>query len=101
MLSAGGLQGLLGTRRLGKLRNLSLWQNNVGGKGARILARCPQISELVSLNLGYNGIDAAGVQALATSSFLNKLRYLDLRGNRIGGKMAALLRERFGPAIEV
>jgi Leucine Rich repeat len=57
------------------------------------------MANLVFLDLGYNSIGTTGALALARSTTLAALTELNLRGNRIGPKGIAALRQRFGEGL--
>jgi uncharacterized protein (TIGR02996 family) len=57
--------------------------NSLGNDGAATLAKCMQLGELTSLDLGHNQISNVGVRALAASPNLSNLEELKLNNNRI------------------
>jgi uncharacterized protein (TIGR02996 family) len=120
---SGNLTELTQSPWLGKLTHLSLGGNNIGDRGALLLAessyvqqltrldlRCTGVGDvgvfalsrsvslghLTHLSLEYDHITAAGAEALCASSTLTALQTVDLRFNGIGEKGVQALRGRFG-----
>jgi uncharacterized protein (TIGR02996 family) len=57
-----------------------------------LLAECPHLARLISLNLSNNDLGSTGMQALAVSEHLTRLTTLALQGNHIGdGGVRALV----------
>ncbi|MGC4122283.1 MAG: TIGR02996 domain-containing protein [Myxococcales bacterium] len=79
-----------------KLRELWLWENALGDKGAEAIAGWPLLSGLKRLELGHNGIGPRGATALARSPHLDGIERLSLFANDVGDAAGAELRERFG-----
>jgi uncharacterized protein (TIGR02996 family) len=79
------LEGLRirGERGYPGLRALGLGHNRLGA-GARALAECPALANLVALELHDNGIRDADVDVLAQSPHLGRLTTLDLANNAFG-----------------
>jgi uncharacterized protein (TIGR02996 family) len=90
-LKLAGARALAGCPGLANLLGLSLARNNIGDKGAAVLANSPFLANLRSLNLSYNRIGVAGAQALASSPHLAGLISLSLDYNSAGAASAALL----------
>jgi uncharacterized protein (TIGR02996 family) len=86
------LRVLLSTPYLSGLRVLTLAGNGLLRRGAALLAACPCLGHLTTLDLGYCLIGDKGVEALMTAPDLSRLTSLRLDGNQIGNPgVAALL----------
>ena len=70
--------------------------NDLGDKGARILATAPTLEGLRMLNLRCNRITEQGALALALSPHLQGLQGLDLRFNSIADPDRTLVRQLLG-----
>jgi hypothetical protein len=82
---------LAGCPTLGRIRRLTLSDNNFGDEAIAAFARSPHLGQLVALDLSKNQIGFAGIQALGAASLLQGLRHLDLSYNPIGhAEMQAL-----------
>lgn len=81
----------LGCPHLLKLRKLDLHGNEIGDKGAALLAGCSNLASLTHLFLSENQIGLPGAQALADSPYLGNLRVLVLHRNPIGNSGALAL----------
>lgn len=95
------LRELFASPYLGKLAVLDLHGN---GAGDALVAEIAdgRFPELVELWLGANNVGNGGAMALVHSPHLEKLRSLDLRGNRrIDGSARAALLRRFGAAVKL
>ncbi|HZV05496.1 MAG TPA: TIGR02996 domain-containing protein [Gemmataceae bacterium] len=93
-------RALASSANLARLRTLHLKKNLLGDGGARALAQSPRLSRLTKLDLNDNRIGKAGAEALAAASW-RRMRSLDLRGNVFTDTQEALLRNRFGKAIQL
>lgn len=80
------------------LRLLDLAGHGFGPGGVDELARAPEAAGLRWLRLANNGLNPAAARALADAPHLN-LYYLDLRGNGLGPRDIAALRDRFPEAV--
>jgi Ran GTPase-activating protein (RanGAP) involved in mRNA processing and transport len=76
-----------------KMTGLDLTWNDIKEEGVEALAACPRLAQLRSLNLFHNYIHDAGVKALATSRHLTKLERLDLGWNYIRARGVNYLAE--------
>lgn len=96
MLSEDLTLNLLSRARSEHLRAL-IWRGGVDDATCEVLASLESLAGLRELCLA-DYIHDAGANALIASNFLDELRYLDLRGNRI--QMARhRLERRFGSAL--
>jgi uncharacterized protein (TIGR02996 family) len=94
---------------LGRLLGLNLSGTAIAGEGLRVLAGCPALAGLQSLELcgWYAGsiggpfpmVWEDGARALLESPYLNNLRTLDLRNNGLRPDLLAALRARFGEKV--
>lgn len=82
-LSAAGMRALLGSGRLGGVKELAL-QGGVGDEGAALLAGSEALAGLERLVLGGTEIGPAGAAALGGSSRVGNLRHLDLGQTPLG-----------------
>jgi uncharacterized protein (TIGR02996 family) len=82
------------------LVSLDLSHNNLRA-GAECVAYAPSLDHLQELDLGWNQIGNRGARALASSSYLQSLKRLNLRGNCIGPHGRELLRIAFGPRVQL
>jgi uncharacterized protein (TIGR02996 family) len=71
--------------RVPGLANLNLSGNRIGDDGARGLAGSTSLAGLTHLGLSRNQITWAGMEALLTSAHLGRLASLTLEGNRVAG----------------
>jgi uncharacterized protein (TIGR02996 family) len=81
---AGFMPVLAECPHLARLSTLDLTHNYLGSSGAQALAVCDHLGGLTELNLSYNHIGDAGVRALAASDLLGQLHALDLSHNDLG-----------------
>jgi uncharacterized protein (TIGR02996 family) len=83
-----GMPELLAVPDLTRIRQLYLHgdrdPNSLGDPEAALLADCPHLTRLRTLNLYNNRLTEVGVQAMADSPFLGRLRSLDLTQNLVG-----------------
>ena len=79
-------------RGLSSLRTLELSDNQIGDRGIGALAHSELTTELEELNLSRNAIADAGAMSLAEAHW-PRLTYLNLKGNHIGARGAAALRD--------
>jgi uncharacterized protein (TIGR02996 family) len=91
---------LASAANLTRLTTLLLKKNLLGDGGAKALAQSPHLSRLSWLDLNDNRIGKAGAEALAAASW-RLMRTLDLRGNVFTDTQEALLRKRFGNAVQL
>jgi uncharacterized protein (TIGR02996 family) len=124
-ISIFGSPGIEDCPLLSTLRRLILRNNDIGASEVRLLVNSPYLRELTNLVLSDNHIDdggataiastsnligiefldlssnqiAAGALALAQSSHLGRLKQLDLRRNRIGRGEARILERRYGKRV--
>ncbi len=83
-LDAAGMGSLAKSPHLGRLRELWLPWNNLGDRGAALLASAPWLPGVRGLGLKDNGLSAEGVQAIA-GVYGFRPRMLDLSMNEVGG----------------
>lgn len=83
------------------IERLQLGWNGVGDLGATALANGPLMREATVLLLSSNDIGPAGATALSAGPSLEGLQTLNLSGNALGEAGEALLKERFGEALEL
>lgn len=79
-----GLSALLRHPISLRLNALSLIHCDVRGNAIEELCACPNLGELVTLDLGENQLGAIDMQFLGSARHLPALRELKLNGNRIG-----------------
>lgn len=91
---------LAASANLARLTTLLLQKNRLGDGGAKALAQSPHLARLTTLDLSDNRIGKAGAEALAAASW-QRMRNLDLRGNVFTDTEEALLRNRFGNAVQL
>ncbi len=91
---------LASSANLARLRTLLLNKNLLSDGGAKALAQSPHLTRLAALDLNDNRIGKAGAEALAAAPW-RSMRNLDLRGNVFTETQEALLRERFGNAVQL
>jgi uncharacterized protein (TIGR02996 family) len=96
-----GARALAHSIHLNHLKVLTLGHNPLGDEGARALAEGPALAHLEELVLHSNGIGPQGAEALARSPYLTRLKKLVMGGQHVGQRGAALLRERFGTALDI
>src|SRR5262249_2289146 len=82
-ITADGVQALIGSPNLSRLKHLHLDNSGLGDAGAEVLAKADW-RELRFLSLGWNGIGEPGVRALIRSRLWPNLQYLVLSGNPFG-----------------
>jgi uncharacterized protein (TIGR02996 family) len=95
-----GTRVLAQSPHLKSLRELTLANNPIGDEGAAALAGGPALASLEELLLRNTGLGPKGAEYLARSTSLAQLRLLHLREQRVGRHGLALLRERFGSALD-
>ena len=79
-LSGTVLESLLNSDLVGNLEKLELRSNDLANEDAIRIANCPKLSKLQELSLDFNdGITGSGVRALFESANLKSLRVLSLR----------------------
>jgi uncharacterized protein (TIGR02996 family) len=83
---------LAGSPVLSAVRELDLWDNQIGSAGLAALAGSPHAAHLVSLEI-QGPIDAAGARALVASPHLKRLRDLSLPYTELGDEGARVLAE--------
>jgi uncharacterized protein (TIGR02996 family) len=90
-LGSDGARALAVCEHLGRLTELNLASNHIGDAGARALAFSPLLERLHTLDLSHNDLGpgavrslSAALQGLAGDEDRLPLRFLDLRGNRLG-----------------
>jgi uncharacterized protein (TIGR02996 family) len=91
---------LASSANLSRLTTLLLKKNLLGDGGAKALAQSSHLTRLSTLDLNDNRIGKAGAEALAAASW-RRVRNLDLRGNVLTDTQEALLRKRFGNAVQL
>jgi uncharacterized protein (TIGR02996 family) len=91
---------LASSANLTRLTTLLLKKNLLGDGGARALAQSPHLTRLSTLDLNDTRLGKAGAEALAAASW-RRMRNLDLRGNVFTDTQEALLRKRFGNAVQL
>ena len=96
MTGNGGLSALAGWSWLERLRVLLLHFNGIGDEGVQALARSSRMTALVWLDLMANRITSAGGRAWRAPRRLPNLARLELQRNDIGPDEQQELRERFG-----
>src|SRR5438067_40847 len=84
LVFAGGLEVLLRSPYLIRLRELYLRNNPLRAEGVRTLAASPVLAGLTALDLGECQIEDAGAQALADSPGAAGLTSVNLRNNNLG-----------------
>jgi uncharacterized protein (TIGR02996 family) len=82
------------------LRALDLSHNNLRS-GVEGVARAPSLDNLQELDLSFNQIGNRGARVLASSSYLQGLKRLNLRGNHIGRFGKEKLREAFSHRVQL
>ncbi len=85
---------------LTRLTTLLLKKNLLGDGGAKAVAQSPHLTRLSTLDLNDNRIGKTGAEALAAASW-RRMRNLDLRCNVFTDTQEALLRKRFGNAVQL
>jgi uncharacterized protein (TIGR02996 family) len=99
-LEEDSARALAASANLARLTTLLLKKNLLGDGGARALAQSPHLTRLMTLDLNDNRIGKAGAEALAAAAW-RRMRNLDLRGNVFTDTQEALLRKRFGNAVQL
>jgi uncharacterized protein (TIGR02996 family) len=99
-LEEDSARALASSANLTRLTTLLLKKNLLGDGGAKALAQSPHLTRLSTLDLNDNRIGKAGAEALAAASW-RRMRNLDLRGNVFTDTQEALLRKRFGNAVQL
>jgi uncharacterized protein (TIGR02996 family) len=93
-------RALASAANFSQLRELLLQKNQLGDGGARALAQSPHLRRLIHLDLNDNRIGKAGAEALAAATW-PRMRSLDVRRNVFTDTQEALLRQRFGDAVQL
>jgi uncharacterized protein (TIGR02996 family) len=96
-IGADSVRALVESAHVQKLTCLDLSDAFLEEDSARILASSPNLTRL---DLNDNRIGKAGAEALAAASW-RRMRSLDLRGNVFTDTQEALLRKRFGNAVQL
>jgi hypothetical protein len=99
-LEEDSARDLAASANLARLTTLLLKKNLLGDAGAKSLAQSPHLTRLATLDLNDNRIGKAGAEGLAASSW-RRMRNLDLRSNVFTDTQEALLRKRFGNAVQL
>ena len=99
-LEEDSARALASSANLARLTTLWLAKNLLGDGGAKALAQSPHLTRLAWFDLNDNRIGKAGAEALAAASW-RRMRNLDLRGNVFTDTQEALLRKRFGNAVQL
>jgi hypothetical protein len=94
------LRRLLRSPLLARLQGLELAGNELGDRGAKLLAATPALAGLESLELRNDQIGDEGCAALAHGRHWQQLRELDLSENPIGDRGAAAFEQAELPALE-
>ncbi len=81
-----------------QLERLSLYQNAIGDAGAIAIARSTTLRALMWLDLSHNAITDVGAVALAEAPYLDALAAVQLAGATLGPRGRDALRARFGVA---
>jgi Ran GTPase-activating protein (RanGAP) involved in mRNA processing and transport len=89
-LDAESVEALVFSRAADTVEELDLSDNNLGAGGATALAR-GRLPALRSLRLSRTRPEAGGVSALAEADFFRELRSLSLAGNIVGPNAVAAL----------
>jgi len=86
-----GVRTLIGTEHMRTVKRISLCgtgnrptDSNIGDKTLAMLAACPNLSRLESLDLTQNRVTTEGVRAVAHSPILTRLTKLSLYANTVG-----------------
>jgi uncharacterized protein (TIGR02996 family) len=87
-ITTAGIEVLVHSPKLSRLRYLHLGGSAIGDTGAEVLASSAQLQELRSLSLEASGIGAQGVRALTRSRFWPTLQALFLSRNPLGDEGA-------------
>ena len=90
-LEAADAAWLARSPHLTRLRQLTLFRNNIGDAGASALAEAPWLSNLKALDLTENGLSSFGARCLAEAPVPVRLRLLSLSMNTLGDEGAAFL----------
>lgn len=96
LANGDGLSGALGVLSTGGLRclvSLSLVDCNLDDEAVEVLAACPDLASLRTLDLGHNQITGRGVTALLCSPHLRNVAFLGLEANPCTGLDAKRLAE--------
>jgi uncharacterized protein (TIGR02996 family) len=99
-LEEDSARALASSANLARLRTLLLKKNLLGDGGIKALVQSPHLARLTTLDLNDNRIGKAGAEALAAASW-RRMRNLDLRGNVFTDTQEALLRNRYGNAMQL
>jgi len=86
---------------LTRLRKLCLGTNRIGDEGVVALADSTNVSQLTYLEITRNQLTDVSARALIRSPHLGRLRELHLRGNQFSEEGKVLLQERFGSRLTV
>jgi len=79
-----GAAGIAQLVRVGRLLQLDASHNDLGRRGAEMLAMAAESAQLETLEIAQCGLGAEGVRALFSSSVSSSLRHLDLSSNQLG-----------------
>jgi uncharacterized protein (TIGR02996 family) len=77
----GLLPRLIHSPLLCSIRELDLWDNELGNGGVDLLARSAHLKHLEELGLGFNSVDDTGIAALSRASTFPSLTALALNDN--------------------
>ena len=97
-----GVKGLQALARapLTGLRKLHISFASFADREARALVKCPWLSGLSYLGLDDNNITDAGADVLVGAEGLERVEYLDLRGNMLRMRGRRRLTRRFGDRVQ-
>jgi hypothetical protein len=97
-----GLTALARAPLLRQLTSLELYFTDAGDNGVRALAALSLTAKLEYLSLCCNDrITDAGFAALASSWHVGRLKRLDVSTHRLSARAIAMLRQRFGDALDL
>jgi uncharacterized protein (TIGR02996 family) len=99
VFDARGVRALAESPYLGSLRSLDLQNCFIGDEGVAVLAEAPFLDHLTELNVVFNKLSDAGAAALARSPYLSRIQRLRVGSDHLSPAGWALLRERFGAAL--
>jgi uncharacterized protein (TIGR02996 family) len=91
----GAFRELLRSSKLVHIRNLELKSCGLGNEGAKVIAECPHLTNLIDAYLDCNEIHDAGALAIARSPHLTGLVYLAIGRNPFTKRADKVLRKRF------
>lgn len=94
------VRALIGHPDLRTVKRLSLWGNgprpedtSIGDETLKMLAACPNLARLETLNLGQNRLTTESVRAVAHSPILTRLTGIQLYANQVGDETYEMLVE--------